>query len=133
MKPFFSIPFLLMLLVFLLHQLSQKVLGIRIPFADNYLDPFLFVPIMLHCHAAERRLINRLRYGAGPACRLSRERIVAGTLLAIAVGEWLFPALDSRFTADWLDVPAYVAGALSFAMLMNKGCPYANITVQNRT
>lgn len=133
MKLFFSIPFLVMLLAFLLHQLLQKVLGIRIPFADNYLDPFLFVPIMLHCHAVERRLINRLRDGPGPAGQLSRERIVAGTLLAILVGEWLFPALDSRFTADWLDVPAYVAGALCFAMLMNKGCPHPDITVQNRT
>lgn len=133
MKPFFSIPFFVLLLVFLLHQLSQKVFGIHIPFADNYLDPFLFVPIMLHCHAAERQVANRFFYGRKRDCRLSWERIVAGTLLAIAVGEWLFPVLDSRFTADWLDVPAYVAGALCFAMLMNKGCPHPDIPVQNRT
>lgn len=46
-----------MLLLVLLHQSLEKLLEIRIPVIDNYLDPLLLMPILLHLMLWERRIL----------------------------------------------------------------------------
>jgi len=91
--------------LFLLHQLSQKVLGWSIPPADNYLDTLLCMPLLLTGYQAEQRwLWGRKDLGLW--------EVVGATAALSFVFEWGFPRLSPAFTADWLDVAAYFAGAL---------------------
>ncbi|MCB9296782.1 MAG: hypothetical protein H6559_27240 [Lewinellaceae bacterium] len=95
------------LLLFLAHQFTQKVLGLSIPWADNYLDTLLCMPILLGGYRLEQRwLLGRQR--------LSFLEVVAITAVLAFVFEYLFPRFSSGFTADWWDVAAYFAGSLGF-------------------
>jgi hypothetical protein len=94
--------------LFAAHQLGQKVLGLSIPWADNYLDPLLCMPILLTLLEWERRFI----WGAGP---LRLHEIMIATGLLSVLFECGFPAWSARFTADIWDVAAYFAGAGAYA------------------
>ena len=96
------------LLLFALHQLLQKGLGIHLPFLHAYLDPFLSMPILLGLLDWERRW----RYGWRP---LQVWEIAVTTLLFAFLFEWAFPRWNTRLTADLWDVPAYAFGALLYA------------------
>ena len=105
LNPSTMMPFLLLL--FLSHQFTQKVLGLSIPWADNYLDPLLCMQILLSGFRLEQRWL------------LGRQRLTLFEVLAITsflsfVFEYLFPRFSSGFTADWWDVAAYFAGAAAF-------------------
>ena len=97
----------LLLALFLAHQFAQKVLGLSIPWADNYLDTLLCMPILLSGFRLEQHWL------------LGRQRLTLFEVLAITsflsfVFEYLFPRFSSSFTADWWDVWAYFAGAVAF-------------------
>lgn len=106
MKP----PFLLALIALVLfagHQLSQKALGWRVAWADNYLDNLLCMPILLAGLLLERHwLLGRLR--------LSLAEVLIASAVVSFVSEYLFPRFSDAFTADWWDVAAYFAGGLLF-------------------
>ena len=105
---------LLLLLLFLIHQLTQKVLELPIPWADSYLDPLLCMPLLLGGYQLEQRwLLGRER--------LSLVEVMAITGLLSFVFEYLFPRFSSGFTADWRDVAAYFTGALLFYLAQERG------------
>ena len=88
--------------LFLLHQLTQW-LGWHWWLADGYLDPVLFMPVMLGLWLAERRwLFGTERLGG-------LETIVAGVVLAM-IGEEVFPRLEAGFRRDGWDYVAYAIG-----------------------
>lgn len=95
------------LLLFMLHQLLQKGLGIHLPFLHAYLDPFLSMPIVLGLLDRERIR----RYDWRP---LQPWEIAVTTLLFVLLFECGFPLWNPAFTADWWDVPAYGAGAVLY-------------------
>ncbi|MCB0595720.1 MAG: hypothetical protein H6557_25985 [Lewinellaceae bacterium] len=110
-----AVPILLsvLLLLFLLHQFTQKVLHLSIPWADNYLDPLLCMPILLGGYQMEQRWL------------LGRQQLSFGEVMAITaflsfVFEYLFPRFSAGFTADWWDVAAYFAGAWMFCLARKK-------------
>ena len=95
------------LLLFLAHQLAQKVLHLHVAWADDFLDPMLCMPILMGGFLYEqRRWLGRQRF--------SLFEILAITAFLSVVFECLFPIWSSGFTADWRDVVCYFAGALLF-------------------
>jgi len=99
-------------LLFATHQTLQYGLGWRTPYVDAYLDPTLYLPVMLGLWLVERRWL----FGAGRLSGL--EVVVAGTALAV-LGEEGFPRWQSDFVRDWWDYPAYAVGGLWFWFLVN--------------
>ncbi|MGB3466215.1 MAG: hypothetical protein WBA74_13135 [Cyclobacteriaceae bacterium] len=100
--------FLIPLILFLGHQLTQRVLEIPIPFADNYLDPFCMSALALHAISVERNWL----FGS----RIDLMDMIIATLFLSVVSELLFPWLAPRFVADWYDVPAIFLGSLWFML-----------------
>lgn len=107
--------FIICVILFLLHQFMQKILGVPIAVLDPYLDSFLAMPILLTLLVVERRLLFR----RGPAYCLSIGSIVAATIFVALVAELVFPVLSERFTADWWDVLAYALGGMLFYYAIN--------------
>ncbi len=111
----YSLLLYLFITLFLAHQFTQKVLHFPIPWADNYLDCLLCMPILLSGYRLEQRwLLGRQR--------LSLFEVLSTTALLALVFEGLFPRLSEGFTADWWDAMAYFAGAFLFCLLQDKTC-----------
>ncbi|MEO0628723.1 MAG: hypothetical protein AAFY91_17130, partial [Bacteroidota bacterium] len=54
--------------------------------------------------------------------RFSSLYVSVATVAFCIIFEFLFPFLDSRFTADWRDIIAYILGSLCFYFLINPRC-----------
>ena len=104
--------FLLSVSLFALHQVSQKGLGLQIGWADSYLDNLLCFPILMGIWQVERQLRWKLD-------RLSGFEVLSAWLFLSFVFEVVFPKLSAGFTADWMDVVFYAAGAIGFYFLIN--------------
>lgn len=102
-------------ILFVAHQLLQKVWGIELPVIDAYLDSFLLMPLLLTLLVVERRWL--FRRGSGYCLNLLD--VVMATLLVALVAELVFPALSARFTSDWWDVLAYGLGSTLFYYTIN--------------
>lgn len=100
------------LLLLVLHQLTQKVLGISIPILDNHLDPLLSMPIVLHLFKWERSFWWKYQR------ELSFFEIISATLIFSVLFEVLFPYWHSGFYGDWWDVLGYWLGALLYGALL---------------
>jgi hypothetical protein len=107
--------FLILLLIFILHQFSQYIFKLQLPFLNNYLDNFLAMPVILTLLLAEKKYIYKQK-----ELKLSMLFIILATLYVAFVTEWLFPLLSERFTTDWLDLVFYSLGSVFFYLFMNK-------------
>ena len=111
--PFRTPLFLFSLVLFLGHQLSQKVFHLPLPLADSYLDNLLCMPLLLPgLQWQQRCLLGRPR--------LSFMEILAATAFVAFASEWLFPRWSPAFTADLWDVVAYLAGAMVFQVVQGE-------------
>ncbi|MFC3198379.1 hypothetical protein ACFOET_12215 [Parapedobacter deserti] len=108
--------FVTLLVLAFAHQLTQKILAISLPLADNYLDALLFMPILLHLVLWERRAI----FAQGGAHVLHPLHILIILALASVFAEHLLPRWSARFTADVWDMVCYAVGALLFIYYWNK-------------
>lgn len=115
-KPLYSAVFITCCIVFLAHQITQRVLHVPIPFADNYIDNFLATPILLTLLLVERRTLFRY----GEHYTLSVLEVCLATAFIAVVGEVLFPYLSKNFTSDWVDVLFYALGSVLFYATVNK-------------
>lgn len=108
--------FILCILLFVVHQLMQKVLDIRFPLFDRHLDNLLAMPVLLTLLLAERRwLFKRGRQYSLPALD-----VIVATVYVVFVTEIIFPVLSANFTADWRDVIFYALGSIIFWIMINK-------------
>lgn len=107
MKALRSPLFITSSLLFVLHQLLQRGLGIHLPPLDAWLDNLVAMPIILTLLVVERRLLFR----CPPSYRLSGAEVGVATLCISMVSELLFPLFSPRFTLDWLDFVFYTTGA----------------------
>ncbi|PHI20845.1 hypothetical protein CEQ90_05635 [Lewinellaceae bacterium SD302] len=98
--------------LFILHQITQRLLGWEFPLIDHYLDPLLCIPLVLGIMAAERKLY----FGAGRM--LALETLVLTIFLAILFEE-VFTRISSEFSRDIYDYLAYALGGIYFWMLVN--------------
>lgn len=99
-----------------IHQIMQKVLNWNFPILDAYLDPLLFMPILLHLILWERRFI----FKKGRHYILPWIEILAFFILVSVLCEYLFPRWSTRFTLDYWDVLCYAIGAMIFGLFLNK-------------
>lgn len=106
----------IIVLIFLTHQILEKVLHIHISLLDKYLDPLLAMPIFLSGILLERRYV----FYKTEEYFLSPIDIIASTLFMSIIAEVLFPYWNKGFTADWWDVLCYVLGSIYFYLFMNK-------------
>ena len=109
-KPFFFC----FSILFLLHQFTQKIANVSIPFADNYLDNLLAMPILLSCLLAERRWFLKQETYVFSLLEVSTMVLVMSFIF-----EGLFPYWSKDFTRDYWDVVAYIMGGLFFYKVMN--------------
>lgn len=118
-KPLLTPAWLACVAALLLHQLSQKILGWRLPLLDNHLDPFVGVPVLLGLAQAERQFVTSWLAEHGyPSLRgwskFTPSEVGAMTCVLAFVFEGVFPWLDARQTRDVLDVVAAGLGGWVF-------------------
>jgi len=99
-----------------IHQIMQKVLNWNFSLIDAYLDPLLFMPILLHLILWERRFI----FKKGTHYILPWIQILALFIFVSVLCEFFFPRWSARFTMDYWDVLCYAIGALVFGLFLNK-------------
>lgn len=107
--------FIICALLFIVHQLMQKVLDIHYPMIDHYLDNLLAMPIILSLLTVERRILFRRN-----VYRLSILEIIITTVFIVLMAEVVFPLFSKDFTTDWWDVLFYALGSLLFYLTINK-------------
>lgn len=97
------------IILFLLHQYVQKIARLSFPMIDSYLDPLLFMPILLTLITWERRLFykNRLYH-------LPWTHIFGYLLLVSVLCEVVLPMWTERMTADVWDVLFYALGTILY-------------------
>ncbi|SHE52160.1 hypothetical protein SAMN05444278_102201 [Psychroflexus salarius] len=96
-------------LLFLFHQYLQNETDINITFLNNYLDPFLLMPLLLYAVLWEHRIVLKNKNMV-----LSYTEIFGYFVLMVLLGEVLFPLISKKFTADYWDILAYALGTLAY-------------------
>ncbi len=96
--------------IFLIHQIAQAV-GWHVKLLDNYLDPFLAVPIMLGVTVFSIRIFQS-------TYTLTPLTIIIYTLGLIAFFEsgWVE---DEKLHPDVWDIPGYLVGAVLYHWKIN--------------
>ncbi len=108
--------FIICLVLFIIHQVLQKVYGQHYPLIDNYLDNLLAMPVILSLFLAERIAL----FKKGKNYRLPPTDIIIATLYIILITEIFFPLLSNKYSADWADVIFYCLGSVLFYFTINK-------------
>ena len=113
MRAFFekNVLFTASLLLFALHYVLQIWLKISIPWADNYLDPVLMMPIVLTLYASEKVLLQKPNIG------VNLSEIVKITLIIAFVAEYIFPKINSACFGDIWDVLGYCSGSFLYVFV----------------
>lgn len=109
-------------LLFVAHQISQKLLNWDLGFINHYLDPFLCIPILLGLILQERIfLIDKYFNSYRPMdYRFSLLEIVVATTCFAILFEEGFPKWSIHFTKDYWDYLAYVSGGAIFYFFINE-------------
>lgn len=105
-------------LLFVLHQISQKILGWNIAILDSYLDPLLCLPIFMGMMLAERRFfLKKINHNKVYTFSIFETILISITLSIIF--EEGFSRWSDEFTKDYFDYVFYFAGALFFYFFIN--------------
>lgn len=103
--------FLVCLALFCIHQFLERVVHIEIALLDNYLDPLLFMPVLLHLFTIERRLLT-----GNPSYRLPLIHVALYLGIVSVLAEAVFPAFNAKLVGDPLDVCLYILGAALYVL-----------------
>jgi hypothetical protein len=101
-------------LLFGLHYCLQIWLKIPLPWADNYLDPILMMPLVLTLYAYEKPLLQK------PDIGLTFNEIVAITVVVSFMAEYVFPKINSACVGDVCDVLGYCLGSALYILKEHK-------------
>ena len=107
--------YVICLLIFSLHQVLQLVFHYNLPWANAWLDPFLFPLLLLPLILAEQRFVLRNSGYFFPPLLLTGYFVVLSLL-----SEYLFPLLSHRFSQDPLDVALMLGGTVLFYFIYRK-------------
>ena len=105
-------------MLFFVHQVMQKGLGIHFAFFDDYLDPFCFSALTLPLFVLERKLFFNQ-----PSISISE--VVMLVLFLIVYSELILPYFFSQFVFDVWDIFAIVLGGVWFYSLRLKSIRYS--------
>ena len=103
----------LAVVLFVLHQVGERILNLELGALDRYLDPFLATPILLGLWLFERRLVFRQSH-------LSWFETAIATLVLAVIFEEIFPVYEAGFRRDVVDYAFYGLGGLYFYFLINR-------------
>jgi hypothetical protein len=106
--------FLVFSALFIANQLIERM-GIVIPIVHSYLDDLLCLPLTLTI-----ALFIQQKITGSPTYLLSKNKIIFVWLFYSLYFEAWLPKVYSRYTADFLDVLVYGAGAFIFYIYLNK-------------
>ncbi len=107
---------IILLLIGLSHQVSEKIFYINFRLVDNYLDPLLLMPVILHLCLWEKRVL----YKKGNEFTFTTIQLVVYFVFISIVSEYFLPKWKPGFTSDIWDVFCYGVGTLFFAIFLNK-------------
>lgn len=100
----------LVIIVFFLHQLLEKVLHVHFRPADNYLDPFLSIPFLLGAYTYGNPIL-----GIDTILpRLKLWEVMAVAFVFAIFFEEGFPRMSSHFHRDKMDCLMYGLGGLFY-------------------
>ena len=100
---------LILLTVFLAHQIGQKIFNLSIPSLDASLDPVLCFPLLLPIVEWEYR--RRKDLALIPTIEL-----IAVSILLMMFFEWVCPLINSDLVADPMDFLWYTLGLLFYLL-----------------
>jgi hypothetical protein len=107
--------FLIFCFIFLLYKVFEQT-DYQISFLSNYLEDIIAIPIILK---SSLLIINNI-HSKFHSFQISRIDIVIFVLVFSMYFEFYLPKVDSRFTADLMDVVCYTLGGIIFARFMNQ-------------
>lgn len=116
MQKIFRLWLVILLMIATTHQVMEKLLHIRIPVIDNYLDPLLLMPILLHLLLWEQRILFKKRTDF----TFSTLQLIMIFIVVSFITEYLFPKWNPKFTGDIWDIICYGIGTFSFALIINR-------------
>ncbi len=86
----------------------QKLMNISFPLADNYADPLLLMPVLLHLIKIERQFLFQKKYN------FTLPEVILWSVVISIITEYFFPKWNTKFAGDIIDVLLYFAGALLY-------------------
>lgn len=108
-----TVYFYIAVILFIAHQLSDKLDLWHHWWVDGYLDDLLALPLLLPVFLTEQRIL----WGKQ---RFTIVETLGFIILFSIVFEWIFPYYSDQFTSDWWDIVAYTVGGLFFYWKMNR-------------
>ncbi len=108
-----DILFILCLLIFLVHQFIERIVKVEVAVLDNYLDPLLAMPIILHLITLERRILTR-----NPGYRMPLVHIILYFIIVSVIVEIVFPMFNPKLIGDPIDVVLYAIGSGFYIMAL---------------
>lgn len=103
-------PFLIVALVLYMSVHLSRIVGLELPsFINSYLTDLLCMPLILSLSCAGVRVFKR-----NNTINLTFTMVFAMTFFYAFYFEWFLPLRHLRYTADWIDVCCYFAGALVY-------------------
>ncbi|WP_367389593.1 hypothetical protein [Lewinella sp. LCG006] len=109
-KQHYSFAIALIGVIALVHQYSQKILHLSVPWMNAYLDDILCMPLFLAIWQWEKQLFWKTLY-------LRKKEIAFFTCFIFILFEGILPHYSMLFTADWRDGLAYCCGSSIFYLL----------------
>lgn len=113
-KILFSPIFVIITILLIIHQITQKILLVNLPFIDAYLDDFLAMPFMLSVFLMEQLFWNRR------TTKLTIFEIVIFTTVFAIFFEEIVPKFHESYTKDYWDYLAYGFGSYLFYFTVNQ-------------
>jgi hypothetical protein len=94
--------------IFSLHFILERCFGFHHLFFDNYLDPFLMMPVVLTLYLWEKPLLQKSGISLNPT------EILLITLVVAVVAEFIFPKINSKCVCDFWDILGYSFGSCAY-------------------
>jgi uncharacterized membrane protein len=104
LKQFFHPVFLILVGVFMLHQILQYF-NQSTPLLRSYLDDVLAVPVLFYLSRTFLRVVYTSAH-----LELDLVMQITGFLLLVLVLEWIMPQYSAKYTRDAWDILAYAIG-----------------------
>tara|TARA_R110002072_G_scaffold45463_1_gene126464 strand:+ start:165 stop:515 length:351 start_codon:yes stop_codon:yes gene_type:complete len=113
MKTLLKFSYIFPLFLFIVHQVSQKILGLEFLFFDFYLDPFCLTALFFPLLKLERKIL----FGQD---KLNLLELLLIFMVLVIVFEGILPFYFKQFVSDFWDVVAMALGTIWFVIFEKK-------------
>lgn len=113
MKTLLKFSYIFPLFLFIVHQVTQKILGLEFLFFDSYLDPFCLTALFFPLLKLERKIL----FGQD---KLNLLELLLIFMVLVIVFEGILPFYFKQFVSDFWDVVAMALGTIWFVIFEKK-------------